>query len=610
MRVLRGLLAAFAAAGILGCTVGPPTIVKLSKMQETPSRRELREYRRFIRKHAPSENAFIAVQRIAEPWLRAHEWEQAAEVFAAYRPLFPKMDRRFERIVELLGAPEQGLEVLNLGEGVNSEAHEGLPVPTADGRRLYFTGKHRFGSWGMEDIWVSERRDGRWQEAKNLGARINTSQNESANSVSADGTRLIIFGHFEGSLGRGDNFYADKTSTGWGEIQHFPAPINSPYFDSDGFVTADGKAMLFVSDRPGGVGAFHAKDEMFHGNFWGNTDIYVCLRTDEGWSEPVNLGPVINTPFAERTPFLHPDGKTLYFSSDGHYGLGRLDVFKAVRLRDDSWTEWSRPVNLGKEINTAGDDFGYKVATAGDVAYFSAYGLQEEGAEGFGGYDIYSIALPSEARPQAVATITGRVSDEQGRPLAAAIKWENLATGENAGELRSNPEDGSYFIVLPLGANYGYYAEREGYYPVSKNVDLTGKTDAVAITEDIVLVSIKEMRRQGLAVRINNIFFDFDRYELKSESYPELNRLAKVLKQNPGMKVEIAGHTDDVGTEEYNLTLSRNRAQAVVDYLVSAGCERANLLPTGYGESRPVASNQTEEGRALNRRVEFRFVER
>ena len=595
-----------------GCAMRQ-TFADLSRKRGPASPEEIKRYERFIKRSAPGEQAFVALERVAEPYIRAGEWEQAAEVYERYQGSFDTMDERFEKVIAVLEAEEEGLVVANLGQGINTSAHEGLPVPTADGMYLYFTGKDRSDGFGEEDIFVSIFENGGWGKAENLGAGVtgvtgvtgvNTMRNESLCSISADGNRLILFGNYAGSFGGGDIFYSDRTRQGWGRMQHLPRPINSIYFESDGFVTSDGKAMLFTSDRPGNIGEFHPKDEPFHGNTWGNTDIYVSLVTPDGYSEPVNLGPGINTPFAERTPFLHPDGKTLYFSSDGHYGLGRLDVFKTVRLSETSWTEWSEPRNVGKHINTAGDDWGYTVSTSGEIAYFSAYG----GKDSYGGYDIYSITLPGQARPEAVATISGKVTDEQSNPLTAAIKWEDLATGENAGELRSNPQDGSYFIVLPLGANYGYYAEKEGYYPVSKNVDLTEQTEAVDITEDIIMASISEIKEKGTAVRINNIFFEFDRYSLKPESFPELDRLAELLKESPDMKVEIAGHTDNVGTEEYNLELSRKRAQSVVSYLVSVGCERANLIPRGYGEQKPIDTNETEQGRAVNRRVEFKFL--
>jgi outer membrane protein OmpA-like peptidoglycan-associated protein len=517
------------------------------------------------------------------------------------------MDSRFEKTISVLDAKEEGISATNVGYGINSPAEEYTPVLSADGLHLYFTGSERPDCIGGEDIFFSEFGDGIWQRAINLGSTINTGQNEAINAISADENTIVLFGNYRGSYGKGDNFFAEKTAQGWTEIQHFPRPINSEYYDSDAFVTSDGKAVLFVSDRPGGVVA-RAEDGVrlspYHGSYWGNTDIYVCFSTDTGWSKAINLGPTINTPYTERTPFLHPDGKTLYFSSDGHYGLGRMDVFRAVRLREDSWTEWSEPVNLGKEINTASDDWGYTVATSGEVAFFSA----KDRIGGCGGEDIYSVALPIEARPQKVATIRGRVTDQKGKPLNAEIKWEDLTARKNIGQLKSNPRDGTYFITLIMGKNYGYYAEKPGYYPISKNVDLRTETKLLSFTEDIVLVSIEAMKKEGLSVRINNIFFDFDKSELRSESYPELDRLAKIVKEDPGLRVEISGHTDSIGTHIYNLELSHRRAESVVNYLILVGCRSENLISIGYAEAEPATSNETEEGRAQNRRVEFRIL--
>ncbi len=578
----------------------PPQLYRLNES----STYEIKELAIYARTHAPEDEAFIAVQRIAEPFIKAKDWDKAVKVFEEYRPLFGVMDERFGEILRILEAPRESLLVTNLGPGINTKGDEGFPIPTADSRTIYFTASKRPDSWGGEDIFVSSLENGVWRQSSNLGPGINTENNESATSVSADGTRLFFFGHYTGSYGRGDIFYSLVTPEGWGAVEHFRRPVNTVYFESDGLLSSDGKALFFTSDRPGNAGCFHQKDEPFHGNTWGNTDIYVCVWQDTGWGEPVNLGPVINTPYAERTPFLHPDGKTLYFSSDGHTGLGRLDVFKSTRLSDTSWTQWSKPRNLGKELNTAGDDFGYKISTSGEAAYYAAFG--ENG--GYGGYDVYSTSLPGQARPSAVATITGIVKNEQGSPIQAAIKWENLASGENAGELQSDPRDGSYFIALPLGINYGYYAEKQGYYPISKNIDLSNTVRPIEITEDIIMVSVKEVVEQGTPVRINNIFFDFDQYTLRPESYPELKRLADLLKSNPATKVVIAGHTDDVGSDSYNMKLSLKRAKAVVDYLVSIGCEKEGLVPKGYGKLKPVTTNQTDEGRAQNRRVEFMFV--
>lgn len=570
----------------------------------------LSAYEAFIKRHAPAEDAFIAVQRLAALPLKNREWEKAVAVFETYRTLFPAMAKRFAAIIAVLQAKEESLTIANLGAGINTGASEYLPVPSADGLQMYFTGMQRPGGYGGEDIFVAELQNGVWQEARNLGANLNTKTNEAIFSLSADGTRIVLFGHFKASLGRGDNFYVDKTASGWGAIQHFPAPSNSEYFDADGFMTSDGKALLFSSDRPGSVGDFRVKPssespESFHGSYWGNTDIYVCLRTETGWSAAVNLGAMINTPYAERSPYLHPDGKTLFFSSDGHPGLGELDVFKVERLQENSWTEWSEPVNLGKQINTISSDWGYTISTSGDLAFFSA----SDKPGGYGEDDVYSITLPKAARPEIVATIRGRVVDSDGRPLAAEIKWEDLGTGKNVGQLKTDPRDGGFFIALPLGKNYGYYAEASGYYPSSKNLDLQNATAVLHTTEDIALKSLEEITEDSTAtVAINNIFFDVNEYTLRPQSYPELNRLAKILNEKPDWDVVIEGHTDDQGPAAHNLKLSQQRAETVVMYLAAAGCNSENLNAKGYGETQPLTSNATEAGRQQNRRVEFRLI--
>lgn len=563
----------------------------------------IQAYTDFVKKKAPSDDAFLVVQLIAERSIHDRNWKEAIKVFRQFLPYF-KNDKRYAATIHVLEAKVEGLKAKDLGLNINTQADEYLPVLTADGKRLYFTGNERYGGYGGEDIFYCDRQDTSFGPARNIGGQINTTTNEASLSISADGNRLIIFGNYPDSYGRGDIFYTDRTPDGWSRVQHFPRPINSEFYDCDAIMTSDGKAMFFVSDRPGGVGEYHGKGNYFHGNLWGNSDIYVVVLTDSGWSKPINLGPTINTPYAERTPFLHPDGKTLYFSSDGHGGLGRLDVFKTTRLREDSWTEWSTPVNLGKEINTEADDRSYRISTRGDVAYFAT----SSGSESYGGSDIYSVELPVEARPEAVATIHGKVTDSKGKPLAVEINWQDLKTKKSLGTLKSNPQDGTYFIALPMGKNYGYYASRSGYYPVSRNVDLRKQKESADITENIVLASIEEMKSSDVAVRLNNIFFDYNTIQLKQESSAELDRLIGVIKETPGSRVEIDGYTDDQGSDSYNQELSLRRAQAVVDYLVTNGVERSRLVPRGYGKAKPVASNDTDEGRAQNRRVEFRFL--
>lgn len=559
------------------------------------------EFKQYVQIMAPDENAFVAVQRIAKEYIDSKDWQGAARVFSDYSKLFPNMKERFAIINSILKAPSQNLILTNL-YAINTKDDEYFPVITIDENRIYFTGSGRKDNMGGEDIFYSDRVNGVWTKAKILPYPFSTNENDAVNSVSADGNILVVFGTYKGAIGQGDNFYSEKTASGWTEIKPIPEPVNSKYWDCDGFLSADGKAFLFSSDRPGGVGEFNRSGYPFHGGIEGNTDIYLCLKTDSGWSVPVNLGLQINTPYAERSPFLHPDGKTLYFSSDGYYGLGELDVYKSIRLSDTSWTEWSKPENLGKDINTSGMDIAYKINTKGDLAYFSS-----DNPNGKGGYDLYSITLPPEARPQRnVVTIKGKITDENNIPLDAYIKWDNLSENTNAGLLKSDPASGDYMIVLPVGKLYSYFADKQGYYSVSNEVDLSEKTDYVEMNVDIKLVSVKSL--EETAIKLNNIYFDFDKYELKPESFSEIERIYKFLTDNPGINVEISAYTDAIGSDEYNLNLSQMRAQSVVNFLVNKGINADRMIAKGYGKSHPVANNDTEEGRALNRRVEMKII--
>ncbi len=584
------------SAAILFLLMFAPAVFAQRDLETVTSPEDLEQYIIYT---APSEDAFVALQRLAKPYIDKKDWNGAVKVYSDYRDRFLDKFNRHEKVIELLNAPAQNLEITNI-ETVNSSKGEYFPVLSIDGQYMYFTISD--GKKGGEDIYYSQLVGNTWIKPVNIGAPFSTSENDAINSVSADGNTLVLFGSYKGFIGGGDNFYVQKTSSGWTEIKPFPKPINSTYWDCDGYLTADGKAIIFTSDRKGGVGEFVKGGQFYHGEYDGNTDIWVSVKTDSGWTVPINLGTSINTPYSERSPFLHPDGRTLYFSSNGHFGLGSLDVFKSVRLSDTSWTEWSEPVNLGKEINTAGYDVAYKITTDGKYAFFSS---DRDG--GKGNYDIYSIKLPPEAQPvRNVVTISGRVTDESGKPLSAALKWFELNTNRNIGALTSNPETGDYIITLPNGSSYSYFAEKEGYYAVSNNVDLSSESSFKEMRIDIVMSSVKTLEQTS--IKLNNIYFDFDKYEPMPESFTELDRVYKFLSDNPGLKIEISAHTDSKGGDDYNLQLSQNRAQSVVGYLISKGIDGSRLTAKGYGESVPVGDNETDEGRAQNRRVEMRII--
>jgi outer membrane protein OmpA-like peptidoglycan-associated protein len=548
-------------------------------------------YEQYIKEAAPKELAFVALQRVLEFYIDKKDWVTTLKTINQFQPYFGKDDKRLTGVTEIINRKDQVVDIKSIGNVINTKAHEFAPYITTDGKQLYFCGFRREDNLGSEDIFVSDLKNGQWDKPQLVKGLNTVKGNEAPESITADGTRLLIFMS-------GDIHYTDKTKDGWDILRPFTT-INTKYWEGDVMITSDGQTMIFSSDRPGGIGDFHKKDEEFHGYIGGNIDIYISHKINNSWGVPINIGATINTPYCERCAFLHPDMKTMYFSSDGHPGLGKMDVFKTTRLYDTSWTQWSEPVNLGKEINTSQDDWGYRISTDGNFGYFSAFAGDN--------YDILYFNLLNEFKPENVATISGKLLDLNGKPVEATIRWDDLTTGKPIGESKSNP-DGSYFIVLPLNKLYGFYVDKEQYFPVSGNLDLRITKQAINKTNNIQMVRISEMKEQGLKIQLKNLFFDNDKFDLKPESYPELDRLVEILQKNKELKLEISGHTDNNGTDEHNQTLSENRVKSVREYLVKKGCKAANLTSVGYGEKKPIATNDTEEGRGMNRRVEVRFI--
>ncbi|RLD83422.1 MAG: hypothetical protein DRJ10_03515 [Bacteroidetes bacterium] len=549
-------------------------------------------YETYIKNAAPVELAFVTLQRILTPSLIKRDWLSAVKLLRDYQTYFPK-EERIGQLIQILNSSDEKIQKENISNKINTEGHEYAPVISANGKMLYFCGRKREGSIGGEDIFVSKFKNNSWTKPE-LIRGINTPYgHEAPLAISADGNRLLLYANT-------DIYYSDKTFSGWSIARPFPSVNTDKSWEADAMMTSDGNAILFISDRKGNVGQHHVFGKKFHGSYTGNLDIYVSEKTKNGWSRPINIGDKINTPYAERSPFLHPDMKTLYFSSDGHAGLGKLDVFKTTRLNDTSWTEWSEPVNLGKEINSFGDEYDYKISTDGKTAYLSVFETDN--------YDIYQMELPVSMRPDAVAVIFGTIKNSDDEYEHAKIKWEDLTTGKLIGFSESDITDGSYLIILPLGKNYGYYIEHKNYFPLSGNIDLINKKKQIEIEKNFILHSYVEIINDQLAIPLENIFFEHNKYVLKSESYGELNRLVTFIKNHDGLKIEISGHTDNVGTTQYNKQLSKKRADAVKNYLIKWGCISANLSSAGYGEAQPVTENDTEEGKAKNRRVEFKVI--
>ena len=454
---------------------------------------------------------------------------------------------------------------------INTNRDEYAPILSTDGRTLYLCRKVS----GSEDIFVAHQDEqGNWSAPKPVMEWNTPRMSEAPESVSADGNTFFLF--------RSGKFYLSrKTTSGWSPPEMLASPFNRFNWQADLSIAADGRAMLFAAKSPGS-----------------SMDIYVSLlQADNSWSEPFSLGNTVNTPREDRSPFIHPDGKTLYFSSEGHGGFGALDIFMTKRL-DDTWTNWSEPANLGPDINSPGNDWGFRVSTDGEFGYYAAM-LN-------GNQDIMRTNLAADIRPEKVATITGRMVDAQGEPLDAEILWEDLETGEVVQVTRSDPATGEFFAVLPERKRYGYSVRKPGFFPLSGNVDLRSELGEIRLDKPMELVTIEEMKNRDVSLPLNNLFFETAQYDIQPESFPELKRLAQLI-INERLSIEIHGHTDSVGSDASNQALSENRARAVRDYLIGEGCDGARIVAKGFGKNRPRATNDTEEGRAMNRRVEMRI---
>jgi outer membrane protein OmpA-like peptidoglycan-associated protein/tetratricopeptide (TPR) repeat protein len=481
---------------------------------------------------------------------------------------------------------------VNLGEAINSIHNDYHPSLTVDEDLLIFTRMRpadgltdNGGSMVEEDFYISRRKNGEWLPAIPLGEPINTHGNEGAHSISPDG-RYFYFTGCERPEGFGscDLYVSEKAGDKWSKPKNLGELINSSTWDAQPTIGPDGKTLVFTSKRKGG---------------YGMADLWMSRKRDNGtWTMPTNLGDSINTPFDEFGPFLHPDGKTLYFSSSGHPGMGGKDIFYS-RLKADG--TWSTPVNLGYPINTKDEEFHMIVSADGKKGYFSS---DREG--GIGKRDLYMFDLYEAARPQAVTFMRGKVREEVSfKPIAANIEVIDLETGELKASTKSDAINGEFLISLPSGSSYAVNADAKGFLFYSGNYTL-GKelTQKDEYKVDILLSPVKA----GSKVVLNNIFFEFGEAKLKSQSKVELNKLVQFLESNPDVRIEIGGHTDDVGNDEFNQKLSEQRATSVVNYLTENKIEAARLEAKGYGEKSPLATNATETGRAINRRTEFKIL--
>ena len=471
-------------------------------------------------------------------------------------------------------------EPKNLGDSINSNVSEYFPTITIDGRQLFYT--RRVNSIN-EDFYESSMVDNSWKPAKSLSGDINTTLNEGAQNISQDGEWLIFTGcNFPEGYGSCDLYISYLTPQGWSAPENLGVNINTESWESAPSLSPDKRDLYFASNREGGMG---------------KSDIYVCHRNPDGsWSAPKNAGPEINSAGNESCPFIHADNQTLYFTSDGHTGYGGDDLFLVKKQQGGKWTSAE---NLGYPINTIENEGSLVIASDGMTAYYAS-----DRSDSKGGLDLYTFVLRSDVRPSKTLWVKGKVFDAKTkRGLPSAVELTELGTGEVLSKVQTD-ETGSYLVTLPVGKDYAFIVNRKGYLFFSHNFSLTDHVPDSTYNIDIPL----EPLQANATVILKNIFFDINRFELKPESSTELDNIVDLMKENPSLKIQISGHTDNVGKPADNLKLSNNRANSVIQYLIGKGIDEKRLSSKGWGETKPIVENSSEEGRAKNRRTEMKVM--
>lgn len=495
----------------------------------------------------------------------------------------------------------------NLGNVVNGPDSDFGPIVTADGNALYFT-SDREGGYGGQDIWVSRRSGGAWGTPTNLGDQINTKYNEGPDTFSVD-EKTMFFTRCDkiGEPGTCDIYTAswDEGAKRWASAQNMGSNLNSRFNDANSSLSYDGQTLYFVSDRPEADGKARS---------W---DIYISSKKGGDWSKAQRLGPPVNTPGNEFHVMIATDGVSMFFSSDGHGGFGGADIFQS-KIAGGSFSE---PQNLGPIINTPENDMYFTIPASGDLAY-----LASNRSGGFGQEDIYSVPVPLLFQTQGVIIVKGIVADidtcappatdpktgiavfdiKTCTPISGSVvRLAEVLTDQVIKETVTGPS-GAYQVAIPAGKDYSISATAQDYSFHTERFNVAQTAPYQVIEKNILL----KRAVPGVAFVINNLYFDFDKSTLRAESKNELENAIRWLQANPSVRIEVGGHTDSKGSDEYNIRLSQRRAQAVVNYLVAGGIDPSRIVAYGYGERMPIASNATDEGRQLNRRVEFKILAR
>lgn len=474
-----------------------------------------------------------------------------------------------------------------LSDSVNRFALQYFPVLTADQQALIFT--RRLGHDNLkhdEDLVISRKdKQGKWTAPVSISPNINSTLNEGTCSISADG-RKLIFTSCEGrnTYGGCDLYESRRIGDEWTAPKNLGPNVNTAAWESQPSLSADGRTLYFVSERRGGIG---------------RRDIYISTLDGQGnWTKAANVGRPINSPYDEISPFIHVNNRVLYFSTNGLPGFGGFDIFYAVK--DSAWSE---PKNIGQPINNNFDQFSLFITADGERGYYSH---EETGADGYSNSKIVEVEIPENQRIQFRSNyVKGIVRDGSSKqPLQAQIELMNLDNNKVESLVESDSISGEYLIVLTQGAEYALHVSRPGYLFKSLNFNYSEVKNFEPVVVDVLLDKITA----GSVAVLNNIFFDVDKYALKTKSASELNNIVRFMRSNPTVKIEIGGHTDNSGSREYNLQLSEKRARSVYEYLIEKGIDQKRLALKGYGQDRPVGSNDTEDGRRQNRRIEFKVV--
>lgn len=492
------------------------------------------------------------------------------------------LTEKYQNAIDLKNHPKP-FHPVNLTK-VNTRFDDYFPSITPDGKRISTTvletviGTEYSGK--QEDIYQSIKKDGDWQYSRPLPPPINTDGNEGSQSFSADGRYMFFVScNNRNNIGSCDMYYSIREGKRWSPPINMGEPANSPYWESNPVLSPTGDELYFTSNRPGG---------------YGKQDIWKCKVTilDNGvlkFSDPENLGSVINTSGGEFSPFIAADNKTLYFASDGHMGMGRNDIFLS---RKNANGQWTKPENIGYPINTNGDESGFVVDASGTKAYFASDKIENNGQ----GLDIYEIDLPKDVRPTPMSYVEGKAFDaDTHRPINAHITIFDQKTNTKQSESVADRNDGTFTAYLPTKGQYGINADKDGYLFYS---------DTISTTNDSIFVAMKRIVK-GNAITLQNLFFGFNSSEILPESNAQLERLYRFLLKNGNLKIELVGHTDNIGSSDYNMDLSLRRAQAVRQVLIQKGISATRIMATGKGSTQPVASNDTDENRQKNRRVEM-----